>query len=302
LGFATYTHFTSPIRRYPDLIVHRLLKHYVVSAFTYPFPEIDDLTTAGNILSASEQRAVKCERQFMSIKKARFIEKFVGNEFTGMISSVARFGVFVLLREFDIDGLVKLENLGDDRWAFDEENLRIIGDRSKHVFKLGQLVKVTVTSVDVELGQINFDLNPEDKFSRKSGTAKSKEESAGQVTNKIQQGQNRARFNKDGKSRFKGSKDTNKDKEKSRFTKTDKPQTEKRRGSVKRIFDRKEDTQTTEVAEPKKKPVKKLFEVLERFKKKAKGGADSEDHRNRKDTGKDSKKRGKTKNNSRRFR
>lgn len=168
LGFESYTHFTSPIRRYPDLIVHRLLKHFVVSAHQYPMPSEDELATAGTILSASEQRAVKCERQFMSIKKARFISQFVGKEFVGMISSIARFGAFVLLREFDIDGLVKLESLGNDRWIFDEENLRLQGDRSKHIFKLGQAVRVIVTSVDVELGQINFDLHPEDKISRKS--------------------------------------------------------------------------------------------------------------------------------------
>lgn len=163
LGFQSYTHFTSPIRRYPDLIVHRLLKHFVVSSKIYPFPEVEDLTTAGNMLSASEQRAVKCERQFMSIKKARFLQKFVGQEFTGLVSSVARFGVFVLLREFDIDGLVKLENLGDDRWTFDEDNLRLVGDRSHQVYKLGQILKVKVLSVDVELGQINFDLDDEIK-------------------------------------------------------------------------------------------------------------------------------------------
>lgn len=167
LGFASYTHFTSPIRRYPDLIVHRLLKHYVVSPQAYPMPEIDELTTAGNMLSATEQRAVKCERQFMSIKKARFLKRFVGQEFTGMISSVARFGAFVLLREFDIDGLVKLENLGDDRWVFDEDNLRIMGERTHTIFKLGQIVKVSVTSVDVELGQINFDLHADYKITRK---------------------------------------------------------------------------------------------------------------------------------------
>ncbi len=177
LGFSSYTHFTSPIRRYPDLIVHRLLKHYAVSSNQYPMPPIDELTTAGNILSASEQRAVKCERQFMSIKKARFMTQFVGKEFLGMISSIARFGAFVLLREFDIDGLVKLENLGDDRWVFDEESLRLHGERSKTTFKLGQPMRVIVTSVDVELGQINFDLHPEDKVSRHSFKSKTPETS-----------------------------------------------------------------------------------------------------------------------------
>lgn len=175
LGFSSYTHFTSPIRRYPDLIVHRLLKHFVVSNTQYPMPSLDDLTTAGNIMSSTEQRAVKCERQFMSIKKARFMSQFVGKEFVGMISSIARFGAFVLLREFDIDGLVKLENLGNDRWVFDEDNLRLHGEKTKTTFKLGQSLRVFVTSVDIELGQINFDLHPEDKVQGHRSQTKIKE-------------------------------------------------------------------------------------------------------------------------------
>lgn len=307
LGFASYTHFTSPIRRYPDLIVHRLVKHYVVSANSYPMPDADDLTTAGNILSSSEQRAVKCERQFMSIKKARFIERFVGKEFTGMISSVARFGAFVLLREFDIDGLVKLESLGDDRWVFDEENLRIMGERTKAMFKLGQIVKVIVTHVDVELGQINFDLHPDFKVSRKS---------SGAQKGKFSDEPKRSEGNRPKQSAYPMRKE-----------KQGSAKPEKRRGSIKRIFDKTPDKSSDksdfksaaktsaksfdrkmdqrdsdEGFDKKKKPVKKLFEVLSRFKKKAKEGSDSADHRDRKDSRQDPKKRGKTKNNSRRIR
>ncbi|MGE5086839.1 MAG: ribonuclease R [Bacillota bacterium] len=156
LGFEDYTHFTSPIRRYPDLIVHRLLKTQVVKSNQYRLMSEDDLATAGTILSAAEQRSTKAERQIHSIKKARFMEKFIGQEFDGMISSVAKFGVFVLLREYDIDGLVRLDDLGHDRFEFDEENLRLVAKRSGMAFSIGDNIRIQVAAADPELGQINF--------------------------------------------------------------------------------------------------------------------------------------------------
>lgn len=156
LGFEFYTHFTSPIRRYPDLIVHRLLKNQVIKNSSYRLMSEDDLQSAGVHLSGCEQRSVKAERQVQSIKKARFMEKFVGEEFEGMISSVARFGVFVLLRQYDVDGLIRLEDLGKDRFEFDEENVTLVSPRTGVQFTIGDAFKIKVASVDTELGQINF--------------------------------------------------------------------------------------------------------------------------------------------------
>lgn len=158
LGFEFYTHFTSPIRRYPDLIVHRLLKNQVMPNSRYRLMSEDDLATAGTILSAAEQRSTKAERQVQSIKKARFMQKFVGQEFDGMISSVAKFGVFVLLREYDIDGLVRLDDLGGDRFEFDEENLRLVAKRSGFAYAIGDSIRIQVVAADPEQGQINFAL------------------------------------------------------------------------------------------------------------------------------------------------
>lgn len=183
LGFEFYTHFTSPIRRYPDLIVHRLIKNQVMPNSRYRLMSEDDLSTAGTILSAAEQRSVKAERQVQSIKKARFMEKFVGQEFDGMISSVAKFGVFVLLREYDIDGLVRLDDLGGDRFEFDEENLRLVAKRSGFSYNIGDNIRIQVVAADPEQGQINFALAGLDKDEHDEQT--SAERSAAAVLKKL---------------------------------------------------------------------------------------------------------------------
>lgn len=155
LGFEHYAHFTSPIRRYPDLIVHRVLKH-VLKIPGYEIPAQDSLESAGTMLSACEQRSVKAERQLYSIKKARFMQKYLGEEFDGIISSVAKFGVFVLLRQFDIDGLIKVEELGNDMFLYDADNMILSGKRSGFKYSIGDTLKIQVASCDVNLGQINF--------------------------------------------------------------------------------------------------------------------------------------------------
>lgn len=155
LGFTFYTHFTSPIRRYADLVVHRLLKSQIMRGYEQCALSLDDLAGIGTMTSACEQRSVKAERQLVSIKKARFMQKFLGQEFEGVISSVAKFGVFVLLRQFDVDGLVKVENLGGDRFEFDDQNLMLFSKSGKQ-FAIGDVVKVQVSNVNIEEGQVDF--------------------------------------------------------------------------------------------------------------------------------------------------
>ena len=159
LGFSDYAHFTSPIRRYPDLIVHRVAKAFLTDSSAGLAYAENDLVTAGNMLSACEQRAVKAERMVISIKKARFMEDKVGESFAGVISSVAKFGVFVLLREFDVDGLVKVDSLGKDHFEFDEDNLQLTGKRSGQVLKIGDTVEILVAAVNTDEGKIDFVLS-----------------------------------------------------------------------------------------------------------------------------------------------
>ncbi|MCX7977767.1 MAG: RNB domain-containing ribonuclease, partial [Bdellovibrionaceae bacterium] len=172
LGFSHYTHFTSPIRRYPDLIVHRLLKSQILQNSEYVAMSEEDLASASTWLSACEQRATKCERQIQSIKKARFMEKFVGQEFDGVVSSVTKFGIFVLLREHDCDGLVNLEALGDGHWEFDEENLRLVASRSGFSYSIGDIVRVQVAAADPMSGKVDFVLSEESQKGKNRQNAK----------------------------------------------------------------------------------------------------------------------------------
>lgn len=161
LGFSHYSHFTSPIRRYPDLIAHRLIKAVLYPRYRNQGMEIEELGAAASHLSSCEQRSVKAERAVIAIKKARFLRRYLGQILEGSVTSVAKFGIFVTLREFEIDGLVKLESLGPDRWVFDDQNMRLYGRRTGRVFKLGDVLKVLVAQVDVGNGKIDFALEDE---------------------------------------------------------------------------------------------------------------------------------------------
>lgn len=173
LGFSDYAHFTSPIRRYPDLIIHRLVKSIILKGSSYQRYPFDELETAGVMLSATEQRSVKAERQVDGIKKARFMGKFVGEEFEGVISSVARFGVFVTLRQYSVDGLVKVEELGYGL-EFDPDNLKLFSPKSGVSYSIGDTITVTVAAINIDQGQIDFALGEElrKKIKEQSKSAK----------------------------------------------------------------------------------------------------------------------------------
>lgn len=157
LSFSHYSHFTSPIRRYPDLMTHRILKSLVVGSPYQTYDE-SELQEMAEYLSMCEQRAVKAERKVKAIKKARFAEGLLSEEFFGTITSITRFGVFITLDQYPLEGLIRLADLGGEMLIFDEENLLLRGKSSGKMFKLGDRVKVQVANVDIEDGFIDLSL------------------------------------------------------------------------------------------------------------------------------------------------
>ncbi|TCU75745.1 RNAse R [Tissierella praeacuta] len=154
-----YSHFTAPIRRYPDLVIHRIIKAYLngkinnqmQESLESRLPEIADHT------SMTEKRAEEAEREVEDMKKAQYMTRHIGEEFEGIISSLTSFGIFVQL-ENTIEGLVHFNNMLDDYYYFDEEKYYIIGERTNKIYRLGDIVRIRVTDADVIRRNIDFEL------------------------------------------------------------------------------------------------------------------------------------------------
>ncbi len=156
LASSAYTHFTSPIRRYPDLIVHRLLKR-VLSKEEIEISE-EELARRADHLSQRERVAMEAEREILDRYRVRLMKEKIGEEFEGVISGVTAFGFFVELKEIFVEGLVRMTSLHDDYYHFQEEKYCLVGERTHKRFRIGDLVKVKVERVDVERRQIDFGL------------------------------------------------------------------------------------------------------------------------------------------------
>ncbi|RHS25290.1 ribonuclease R [Clostridium sp. AF12-19] len=152
-----YTHFTSPIRRYPDLQIHRIIKENLhgeltkkrVAHYEKILPEVAVWT------SSRERLADEAERETDKAKKVQFMERHIGEEFTGVISGISNYGFYVELPN-TVEGMVRLANLDGDYYVFDEEHYELVGERTRKKYKLGQTVKVQVVSVDRYLKTIDF--------------------------------------------------------------------------------------------------------------------------------------------------
>ena len=158
LGSKCYSHFTSPIRRYPDLILHRLIKDYTekYSNDVLEFWEAN-LSVMANHCSIKEQDAAKCERDVDDMKKAEYMESHIGEEFVGVISGVHEFGVFVELPN-TVEGLVKIENMPKGGYAFVSDSMSLIHKSTKEKYSFGDSVVVKLISASKETSMIDFEL------------------------------------------------------------------------------------------------------------------------------------------------
>ena len=151
-----YTHFTSPIRRYPDLIVHRLLKQVLSEKEVKISEEV--LAKKADHLSDRERVAMEAEREILNRYRVRFMRDKMGEEFEGIISGVKAFGFFVELKDIFVDGLVRVTSLHDDYYQYHEKKYCLVGERTHKTFRIGDEVRVRVDRVDVERRHIDFGL------------------------------------------------------------------------------------------------------------------------------------------------
>lgn len=156
LGFKHYTHFTSPIRRFPDLIVHKLLFNYI--AGNKPGYSKTQLEEICEHCSAQERNAISAERLSVKLKQIEYLKNKIGEEFTAIISGITNFGIFVELRETLSEGLIRLRDIKDDYYLFDEKQYAIVGQESGKRYRLGDKIDVKLIRVDESKREIDFTL------------------------------------------------------------------------------------------------------------------------------------------------
>ena len=160
LAFDYYAHFTSPIRRYPDVMVHRLLAQHLNNE---KWPSIDLIEEASIHSSQREQLATKAERDSIKFMQIKFMENHIGEEFDGVISGVTDRGIYVEIIENKCEGMVRIKDVPGDYYFFDDRNHALIGERTKKIYQLGDLVKVTVAKADLIKRHLDFTMVQEDQ-------------------------------------------------------------------------------------------------------------------------------------------
>lgn len=155
LAFEYYTHFTSPIRRYPDVMVHRLLAEYLAGSY----PDRDEWHTYELLSESSsyrEKEAAEAERASVKYKQVEYMSYRIGQTYDGVISGIAKWGIFVEEAETKCEGLVKLRDIGNDFYVFDEKEMMIVGQSTKKTFRIGDKVKIKVANADMEKKIIDY--------------------------------------------------------------------------------------------------------------------------------------------------
>jgi ribonuclease R len=156
LASDAYTHFTSPIRRYPDLIVHRLLKRVLLGKDGEVSEE--DMVRKADHLSQRERVAMEAEREILGRYRVRFMKDKIGDQYEGVISGMTAFGFFVELKGIFVEGLVRVTSLHDDYYQYHEKRYALVGERTHKAFRIGDEVRVRIERVDVERRHIDFGL------------------------------------------------------------------------------------------------------------------------------------------------
>lgn len=155
LAFKYYSHFTSPIRRYPDMMAHRLLQHYLEGGKS-PAAAVWEEKCIHS--SAREKTAVDAERDSIKFMQVKYMEQFVGEEFYGFITGVQEYGIFVEIPETRCEGMVRLRNMHEDSFYFDQKNYAVVGRRTGITYQLGDKVMIKVAKADLQNKQLDFEL------------------------------------------------------------------------------------------------------------------------------------------------
>jgi ribonuclease R len=166
LGFTDYTHFTSPIRRYPDVLVHRLLKEY--HSQERPADQRirmlhEYMPEAAHHCSVQERLAVEAERASQRLAGAQLAKRHMGGVFSGTVTGVTGFGLFVLLDTLNIEGLLHIRDLNGDYYYFEEHQFRLVGKRSRQVFRIGSQLKVQIANANIDKRQVDLRMAPDEQ-------------------------------------------------------------------------------------------------------------------------------------------
>ena len=175
LALNDYAHFTSPIRRYPDLLVHRAIKHWIKQGSNQGYEyDLARMTNLGESCSLNERRADEATRDAADWLKCEFLQKHIGKQYSGTVSGVTSFGLFVQLDDLLIDGLVHITSLKRDYYHFDQAHHRLVGEQTSRSYQLGDRLVIQVARVDMEERKIDFDLISSENSKDDKGSTRSK--------------------------------------------------------------------------------------------------------------------------------
>jgi ribonuclease R len=153
LGFSNYSHFTSPIRRYPDLVIHRLLKHYATGGGPV---DVSNLKAICEHCSEQERNAEEAERESVKLKQVEYVQEHVGDTFDGVVSGVTKFGVFVQMTDLLVEGLVHVRDMDDDYYTYDESTFTMTGRNTGKRYRPGDEVRVQIVGADAEKREVDL--------------------------------------------------------------------------------------------------------------------------------------------------